>query len=77
MLPKSSLLNKSLNSKGNMIAEVFREELMVPSDRLIVAYDGMPWSDIMNTAREVATTRVQARLTRLMFAPGLIMQLSA
>ncbi len=34
-------------------AEVFRSELVLPTDRTIVAYDGMKWPEIMATAEEV------------------------
>lgn len=39
--------------RGNMAENIFRAELVNPSDRIIVAYDGMKWPQIDVTAAEV------------------------
>lgn len=36
-----------------MSGHVLREQLVLPSDRIIVAYDGMDWPEIINTASEI------------------------
>lgn len=42
-----------------MSAEIIRNQITNPSDRIIVAYDGLVWSDIIE-AENYGLTRAQA-----------------
>lgn len=53
-----------------MSAEAFRAELLVPGDRIITAYDGMDWSAIVDTAREVGPFTGHGKTNSAQVRPG-------
>ncbi len=51
-------------------ADIFRNELIVPTDRIIVAYDGMNWPQIMETAEAVGPVSGLGKTNSAHVRPG-------